>query len=107
MQKLDSGQTLACKIIEMTRTARKHFKNELMVMLTCKKHPNIINMLEQFIISSSSDCAHFYIIMEFADGGTLAELVAKKALSESEARVYFRQIIKGIFYLHRNRIAHR
>ena len=102
IQRTDIGQRFACKIIEMTEKLKKHFKNELVVMLICNKHPNIISMMDQFIINDKG-----FIIMEFADGGTLSDLITENPLTEKKARKFFLQIVKGIFYLHRNKIAHR
>jgi serine/threonine protein phosphatase PrpC len=49
-----------------------------------------------------------YLVMEFLEGKTLAECIAKrKVLSEGEAVSYASQICEALDYLHANGIAHR
>lgn len=49
-------------------------------VLSMLKHPNIIRYYDSFL---SSDLTHMYIIMEFAHGGTLHDLIEhrRKAIS--------------------------
>ena len=47
-------------------------------------------------------------VMEYLEGGELFELVKeKKRLTESLARVYFKQLIEAISYCHREKLIHR
>ncbi|KAJ6222406.1 hypothetical protein RDWZM_000951 [Blomia tropicalis] len=78
--------TLACKVINLTNLKPQSFQNELQIHLRCNDHPNLIKMVDQFIINNSA-----YLIMEFADGGTMNQLNS----------------YCGLFYMHQNRIAHR
>ena len=42
-----------------------------------------------------------YAVYEFAPGGNLFEFVVLGALPENMARMYFKQLIEGISYLHK------
>jgi 5'-AMP-activated protein kinase catalytic alpha subunit len=45
--------------------------------------------------------------MELAGNGELYECMQNQKITEDQARFYFRQIINGVEYIHRNRITHR
>lgn len=48
------------------------------------------------------------IIMEYLEGGELLAYVEKKGrLSEEEAKVFFKQVVKAMFYCHQNSLIHR
>ena len=48
------------------------------------------------------------MIMEFAAGGELFDyIVSKNKISEQEAQKLFYQVILGVEFLHKNKIAHR
>ena len=51
---------------------------------------------------------HFYIIMDFADGGDLlTTLVQRQKLPEHEAEKLAKSLLQGLIYLHKNKICHR
>ena len=99
-------QIVATKVINLLKSNRNRMLNHLKVeifILESYPHPNIITLYDHFVID---DCA--YIIMEFADAGSLAyEVEDYGPLKESLTYEYFVQILKGIFYLHTFHIAHR
>lgn len=66
------------------------------------RHPNIIRLYE--VIETNSE---IILIMEYAPGGELFDLICKRKLSENEARKIFQQIIFGLEYLHTHQVAHR
>ena len=97
---------VACKVISIESGSRrkllKNLKSEVFV-LERYPHPNIITLLDHFVIANKA-----YIIMEFADAGSLGDLLYKNgSLTEPLAYEYFVQMLKGVFYLHTFRIAHR
>ena len=48
------------------------------------------------------------IIMEYLEGGDLLKYVTSlKSLEEATARVFIRQVVKGILYCHNNNLTHR
>jgi len=67
------------------------------------RHPNIVRILD---VADHPDNVCF--IMDFAAGGELRDYVEKKkALSEEEARSFFRQIVQAVHYVHSKKIIHR
>lgn len=72
-------------------------------ILKLLKHESHIKLLETF-----NTAAHICIVMELCPGGDLLSYVRKRRkLTENQAKYIFRQIIKGISYLHKNLIVHR
>lgn len=67
------------------------------------QHPNLIRFYQ------SIDTTHrVFIIMEYADNGSLLELIRKsKRLSEDLARKLFRQVLDAVEYIHGKGIVHR
>ena len=67
------------------------------------KHENIIRLLHHF-----EDKKRLYLILEYAEKGSLFHLIRKKKyLKEAEAFYYFIQACAGIYFLHSNGLIHR
>ncbi len=66
------------------------------------RHPNIVNMLEAF--ETNNTC---YYVMEYMDGGSLDELIAKRhGLSEEDTVKYSLQIASALAFMHSNKMLH-
>lgn len=51
---------------------------------------------------------HFFLAIEYCSGGELFDhIVEKNRLNESESRMFFRQILSAVAYLHNLGYAHR
>ena len=51
---------------------------------------------------------HFFIVIEYCSGGELFDhIVEKNRLKEMESRMFFRQIVSAVAYLHSLGYAHR
>ena len=104
---MDSGAIIAVKVYHlgssgMTDTDLVSFKNEIALMRRLT-HENIVKYL-----GAESREGALQILMEFVSGGTLSSVVTKfKKLSESTVRMYTRQMLTGLHYLHQNGIIHR
>lgn len=66
-------------------------------------HPNIVGLHEMVETPQA-----IYLIMEYAAGGELfTYIVERRKLSEPEAARFYWQILNGLEYLHKLKIAHR
>ena len=66
-------------------------------------HPNILKAFEVF-----EDDDNYYLVMERPVIGDLFNYICSKGrLSIEEASFIFYQIVNGVQYLHKNKIAHR
>lgn len=70
---------------------------------TILSHNNIVNVLD---VEEDENC--YYLVMEYIDGPTLKEYLAKEhKLSAKEAVDMMLQVLKGIAHAHHHRIIHR
>ena len=67
------------------------------------EHPNIV-FTEDLCISSSKRWCH---VMEYCAGGDLFGLIQKGFMQETEKLCCFKQLLRGVAYLHDHGIAHR
>ena len=78
------------------------FINEIKIQLYLD-HPNIVKLVGFF-----DDATHFYIIMEYMEGGSLYTLVKKqKHLTEADTIEKMKDICLGLKEMHDNSILHR
>lgn len=117
---LDTGQLMAVKQISIVEEFAQEpkevldFQNE---ELTCKvqgfEHEVSMmrNLLHENIVQyygTSIEDNHLNIFLEYVPGGSISSLLNKfGGFSESVVRVYTRQILSGLAYLHQHQIIHR
>jgi len=88
------------KIIDETQ--KDKILKEINILKLCS-HPHIIQYIDCY-----EDLKYYYIVMEYAPGGELFDLLLKKnGLKEEKARNVFVQILSALEYCHGNMIAHR
>ncbi|KAL6067248.1 mitogen-activated protein kinase kinase kinase NPK1, variant 2 [Balamuthia mandrillaris] len=99
------GQFFAIKQIELQRADGKFLaaiQQEIEVMKTLN-HPNIVRYL-----GTLQQDKFMNIFLEFIPGGSLQTLISRfGALNERTIRIYTRQVLLGLAYLHDNNIVHR
>jgi PAS domain S-box-containing protein len=93
------------------KTLSKHRYNELgmnwppskIEMMDRIRHSNLVRMFDT--ISTGDE---IMVIMELIDGGEFFDYCERMgAVPENEARVFWRQLLSGVEYLHRLNICHR
>ena len=102
---LDTGELMAVKMLEAEEVSsreRHALENEVQTMRGLS-HPNIVRYLG--VDSQKNTLA---IFLEYVSGGSLRSLLDRFGrLEERVVRLYGRQILLGLEYLHANGIAHR
>ena len=101
-----TGEKVAVKIFYkekiLEESDRKRLEREIKI-LKILKHRNIVHLYNVFQSSST-----IYLVMEYIKGKELFEIIVKKKkLSELESLQYYQQLISGIEYLGKIRVAHR
>nr|XP_014339622.1 PREDICTED: calcium/calmodulin-dependent protein kinase kinase 2 [Latimeria chalumnae] len=67
-------------------------------------HPNVVKLVE--VLDDPSE-DHLYMVFELVKQGPVMEVPIDTPLTEDQARFYFQDLIKGIEYLHYQKIIHR
>ncbi|KAF2078532.1 hypothetical protein CYY_000157 [Polysphondylium violaceum] len=106
----DTGELFAVKqleIIEATNDTKfknmvSSFSKEIEVMKSLN-HENIVRYLGTFV-----DSTHLNVFLEYIPGGSISSLLSKfGSFPENVIKVYTKQILNGLAYLHQNQIIHR
>ncbi|KAK7111612.1 maternal embryonic leucine zipper kinase-like [Littorina saxatilis] len=99
-----TGEKVAIKIMDKKALGEDlpRVKTEIAAMQElCHQH---ICKLYQVIETDD----RFYMILEYCPEGELFDyIVSKDRLEEEEARIFFRQIVAAVAYIHKNGYAHR
>ncbi len=92
---------LAMKVLKR-RNVNKYLEAEI-VNHSMLRHPHVVQCREVFLTPE-----HVCIVMEYANGGSLFDLVStQKRLKETQARWFFQQLILALDYCHRRGVANR
>ena len=67
-------------------------------------HENVVKLIE--VLDDPND-DYFCLVFELVEKGLIIDIPTNNPLSEEMAWVYFRELTKGIEYLHVNKIVHR
>lgn len=104
----DTGEFMAAKHIifghvpqEERQRALQEVSREIELMKNIM-HENIVQYLGVERHKNS-----LYIFLEYVSGGSLASLLKRFRLGEGTVRIYTRQILQGLKYLHEHEIVHR
>ena len=81
---------------------KTRFEQEIRVQQQMRNE-NVVQLIDLL-----QDTINYYIIIEYCSKGELfSYIVSKNKLTENEARVFFRQILNGLSYIHSMNVAHR
>ncbi|KAL3635443.1 hypothetical protein CASFOL_019990 [Castilleja foliolosa] len=99
-----SGEILAVKSVELLQSEPLQREHKI---LSTINHPNIIGYRGCDITLENSN-SMFNLIMEYAPGGTLADVIRRSGaqLDESTISHYTCGVVKGLEYLHSRGIVH-
>ena len=102
----ENNKIYACKIIDKYYLRELKERQKIVREIKIHKslrHPNIVGF-EHFF----EDKDNIYILLELCTNNTLRDLIKKrKYLTELEVQCYMIQLIKGLKYLHSQKIIHR
>ena len=101
-----TGEKVAVKMLFKEKIVEESDKKRLereIKILKILRHNNIVQLYN--VINTSST---IYLVMEYIKGKELFEIIVhKKKLSELDSLRYYQQLISGIEYLGKIRVAHR
>ncbi|PON80142.1 Serine/threonine protein kinase [Parasponia andersonii] len=108
---LDSGELIAVKQVLIAASSASKEKTQAHIreleeevkLLKNLSHPNIVRYL-----GTARENESLNILLEFVPGGSISSLLGKfGSFPESVIRMYTKQLLLGLEYLHKNGIIHR
>ncbi|CAL1600868.1 unnamed protein product [Knipowitschia caucasica] len=103
---LESKQVFAGKIVPKALILKQHQREKMSSEISIHKsldHANVVGFHGFF-----EDDNFVFVVLELCRRRSLLELhKRRKAVTEPEARYFMMQLLKGVQYLHNNRIIHR
>lgn len=98
-----TGELVAIKQMDLSKQPRKELLvNEILVMKE-SRHPNIVNYIESFLLSSND----LWVVMEYMEGGALTDVIDNNKMAESQIATVCREVCQGLHHLHQQDIIHR
>nr|POF07057.1 putative serine/threonine-protein kinase c70.05c [Quercus suber] len=82
---------------------QRKIKSEYAIAKSCE-HPNIV---ETYRLLYSNNHSSWYHVMEFCDQGDINDIINKNFFSREDRNCMFKQLLRGVDYLHARGIAHR
>jgi serine/threonine protein kinase len=103
---VETNERVAIKILDKEKIHQQsmgdQIKKEINVMKMVK-HRHVVNLNE--VLASKTK---IFIVLELVTGGELFDkIVSAGRFDEATARKYFRQLISGVDYCHRQQVCHR
>lgn len=90
------------KNLEKEEAQMKKIQNEVS-MLSLMRHRNVIKFFERLEAPN-----HHLIFMEVCQGGDLLSYIRRrKNIEENVVKYFFKQVITGIGYIHKQKVVHR
>ncbi|KAL0478522.1 hypothetical protein AKO1_004395 [Acrasis kona] len=103
---VETGKFMAVKKIQIKSKQRDKLIQETMQEIKVMKQLKHENIVQYLGVDRDQDT--LYIFLELVAGGSIASLLGVfKMFHESVVRLYIRQILMGLSYLHSHQIVHR
>jgi len=106
----NTGQLAAIKIMEITADEEDDIRLEINVLRRYSNHPNIARYFGAFIKKMKNVEDQLWLVMEYCGSGSITDLVKatrQRCIKEDWIAYICREILKGLDYLHQNKIIHR
>jgi serine/threonine protein kinase len=98
----------AIKLITYDRHSMlARLRREYSALARLPEHPNIVRVIWADHFAGSDDAGTPYIVMEYAEGLTVAEFIESQALSFEDARSIATQVALGLTHIHRHGCYHQ
>ncbi|XP_045472387.1 TRAF2 and NCK-interacting protein kinase isoform X9 [Harmonia axyridis] len=106
-----TGQLAAIKVMDVTEDEEEEIKLEINVLKKFSNHRNIATYYGAFIKKSpAGKDDQLWLVMEYCGAGSVTDLVKStkgQSLKEEWIAYICREILRGLSYLHSNKVIHR
>jgi serine/threonine protein kinase len=88
---------------QLLETARQRFEQEATILGRLGTHSQIPQLLDYFELGGE-----FYLVQEYVHGWTLSKMIRRSgAWSETQVKLFLRQFLPVLQYVHANQVIHR
>jgi p21-activated kinase 2 len=102
-ERVDDNQRVAIKVISRSAEAdMTAVENEIALMKLSCSHPNVVKYMETFLTRTE-----LWVVMEYAPGGSLTQLLMFNKLSEPQIAFICRESLRALHFLHSESRIHR
>ncbi|XP_066583677.1 serine/threonine-protein kinase mig-15 isoform X14 [Prorops nasuta] len=106
-----TGQLAAIKVMDVTEDEEEEIKLEINVLKRYSNHRNIATYYGAFVKKSApGKDDQLWLVMEYCGAGSVTDLVKStkgQSLKEEWIAYISREILRGLSYLHSNKVIHR
>ncbi|XP_028163622.1 neither inactivation nor afterpotential protein C [Ostrinia furnacalis] len=106
-----AGKAVAVKVQTYTDDTEIHIQKEYKILRDFTKHPNLIDFYGVFC-EKSEGVKKIWFVLELCEFGSVIDIVRKlhatdRRMSEEHIAYILKYTIKGLVYLHENKVIHR
>ena len=107
-----SGEIQAIKVMDDIGEKEDDIRAELEVLKHHSLHPNIASFYGTYLKPGAGGEEQLWLVMEYCEGGSITDLSKSvhergSCLEEDCISFILREILQGLFYLHKSHIIHR
>ncbi|NXK62940.1 PAK3 kinase, partial [Sylvietta virens] len=92
---------VAVKRLDLQQQGCEGVHQEVVVM-TVFKNPNIVTYIRSYLVKEA-----VLMVLEYMDGGSVADVVSKKSMDVRHIATVCRECLQGLAFLHANQVIHR
>lgn len=97
------NELVVIKKMDLEKQKRKELLlNEVAIMRDHARHPNIVSLINTYLVFNE-----VWLVLEFADGGILTDIIIAKKMSEAQIATVCIQVLNALAFLHSKLILHR
>ncbi|KAI6652104.1 Myosin-IIIb [Oopsacas minuta] len=107
-----SGEIQAVKVMDDVAEKEDDIRAELEVLKHHSLHPNIASFYGAYLKPGTGGEEQLWLVMEYCEGGSITDIAKSvqergSCLEEDCVSFILREILQGLFYLHKSHIIHR
>lgn len=102
----ESKQRVAIKKMAITKKNRQHLEMEMEVHKLCSGHPNVVPILEAFLVQNAK-IYEVWVVLQFLEYGALTETLTQLNMKEPEIAFVCKELVNALSFLHSKNTIHR
>lgn len=93
---------VAIKQMDLDKQPKKYSIIHNILVMRSSRHPNIVGYIDSFLHNDL-----LWLVMEYMEGGNLADVASVNLMTEGQIAAVSREIGQGLEHIHRHGVIHR